>query len=128
MVFKPKTAEKTTLGKWEIDPNLPEVKYRATGRLNLSALARDIAEKLPVKTFRDRVEFDDVFGRAFSEAWPKWEDYFSPFVREPFEKDVKRAVFEYAKIELKDEKEKSKTDKKDDNRSDTKRFFKTDGA
>lgn len=106
MVFTPKFQPKSkpTLGKWKLDSNLPQVKYRVAGRLDLSAVARDIAEKLPVKKFRDRVEFDDIVARIFVQVWPKWEDYFSPLVREAFGKNVHKAVFEYAKIELANEK------------------------
>lgn len=125
MVFTPKTKPKITLGEWKLDPNLPEVKYKADGRLNLTALATDIAEKLPVKTFRDRVEFDDVVAQIFSQVWPRWEDYFSPLVRKPLDRDVHTTVFSYAKVELADEK---KGEKKNDSRSDTKRFFKADGT
>ena len=100
MVFIPKVVKVETLNNWELNPNLPEVKYRVKGRINLLVLSQDIAKKLPVKKFRDRVEFEDVVGRAFAEVWPGWEDYFSPFVRNPFFRDVIRAVFNYAKIEL----------------------------
>jgi len=104
MVFIPKVVKIETLNNWELNPNLPEVKYKVEGRLNLSALSQDIAKKLPVKKFRDRVEFDDVVGRAFAEVWPRWEDYFSPLVRKQFFRDVIRAVFDCSKIELADTK------------------------
>ncbi len=110
MAFTPKTS-KSTSNKWEPNPNLPEVKYKIDGRIHLTTLARDIAEKLPVKRFRDLVEFEDVVNRAFSQVWPQWEEYFGPLVRQPFERDVYKAVFNYAKIEL--------GDKKNDNRSNT---------
>lgn len=102
MVFTPKVTK--TAERWKRDSNLPDVKYNVDGRLHLTDLARDITEKLPVTKFKDRVEFEDVAGKIFSQVWPKWEEYFGPFVRKPFGRDVLRSVFRHAKIELGDAK------------------------
>jgi hypothetical protein len=99
MAFTPKPT-KPEMERWKPDPDLPKVKYRVEERLNLTSLVQDITEKLPVNRFRDRVEFDDVVIRILEQVWPKWEDYFSPLVRNPFRKIVLRTVFESAGIEM----------------------------
>ena len=117
-------AKKITIGDWTSDDSLPKMKYYVNERLNMTALAQDISEKLPVKTFKDRVEFDEVVGKILSQVWPRLDKYFSPLVIKPFIRDVHKAVFKHAKIELAGEKKVN--EKVDDSRSDTKRFFKTD--
>lgn len=117
MVFKP-TVVKPTMGKWSLDPDLPEHKYKTKdGRFNLTALAKDVTDKLPVRRFSDRVAFMEVAKKAFRATWPDWDKYFSPLVRDQFERSVMRAVAKYAEITLSSE--------QDDNRSDSNSTGKT---
>ncbi len=121
MVFVPKANSKRP-GAWTLDPDLPKVKfYTADGRLRFTFLVREIIEKLPVKKFRDRVEFEKVIDQIFLQVWPKWDKYFAPQIGKIFAANVRRTVFKDAGIELADE-------KKNDNRFDTKQPDKTDGS
>lgn len=119
-------AKTLTIGNWTLDVNLPKMRYYVDERLNMTALAQDISEKLPVKTFKDRVEFDEVVGKILSQVWPKLDGYFSPLVIKSLTRDIHKAVFKYAKIELVGEKKAN--EKVDDNRSDTKKFFTMGGS
>lgn len=119
MVFVPKRKEKPAMGSWKLDSSLPQTEFQFDGRINLTELARAVSERLPVKSFSDRVQYNDIVDKAFSQAWPQWEEYFSPLVRESFQRDVRRAVFRYANIEIKSE--------KNDNRSNSKPVRKANG-
>lgn len=121
MVFVPKANSKRS-GAWTPDPDLPKVEfYTADGRLSLSLLVGEIIKKLPVKKFRDRVEFEKVIDQIFFQVWPNWDKYFAPQIGKVFAANVRRTVFKDAGIELADE-------KKNDNRSNTKQPDKTDGS